>query len=195
MMEFRAPTVQKKKNPKARISVLGAVLLVGAIFLALVDGYEDYATWTFAIAVIIFFVGAVLAKGDLTDVAVSQVIQLEVSSSGVRIGNDLFKMSQMKNINFDIKGYAGMPGATNYLPADADSNGMGNYLRFGYLGEQVACRFFLYGPQHMQQLGILFKTFYKQRIPFVERIGLYQTFLFQPMSEKELKENLLKFLA
>jgi len=52
-MEFQAPTVQNKKNPKARISVLGAVLLVVAVFLAMADGYEKYAIWTFGASILI----------------------------------------------------------------------------------------------------------------------------------------------
>lgn len=188
-MEFRAPTVQYKKNPKARVSALGAVLLVVAVFLALVDGYERYAIWTFGAAVFIFLYGAVLAKGDLTNIAVSHIIGLEVNSSGIRIGNDFYQLGQVENIDFDIEGYAGMYVAKGSMPAGAESDGMENYLKFDHMGQQVECRFYLGGPQQVQQLGALFRSFYELHIPFVERRGLYQTYMFQPMSEKELEET------
>jgi len=186
-MEFRAPTIQNKKNPKARLSALGAVLLVVAVFLALKAGYEKYAIWTFGAAIFIFLFGAVLAKGDLTNIAVSNAIQLAVSCEGIRIGNDFYQMGQVKNIDFDVEGYAGMGMAKLSLPAGAESDGMGNYLRFEYMEQQCECRFYLGGPQHVQQLGALFRIFYEQHVPFVERRGLYPTYLFQPISKDELK--------
>jgi len=192
-MEFRTPTIQDKKNPKARISAVGAVLLVAAVFLALKDGYERYALWTFGAAVFLFLYGAVMAKGDLTNIAVSNAIQLVVSNQGIRIGSAFYQMDQLKNIDFNIEGYAGMAISKLSLPAGAESDGMGNYLRFEYQGEPFKCRFYLGGPQQVQQLGMLFRTFYEQHIPFVERSGIYQTYLFQRMPENELKENLLKY--
>jgi hypothetical protein len=188
-MDFQAPTVQDKKNPKARISALGAILLVVAVFLAMMDGYEKYAVWAFGAAVLIFLLGVVLAKGDLTNVAVSNVIPLVVSSEGIRIGGEFYQMGQVKDIDFDIEGYAGMGITTLSLPAGGELDGMGNCLQFEYLNEQFECRFYLGGPQQAQQLGMLFRSFYEQRIPFVERRGLYQTFMFQPMSKKELEDT------
>ena len=185
-MEFQAPTVQHKKNPKARISAVGAVLLVVAVFLAMADGYEKYALWTFASSMLIFLLGAVLAKGDLTDVEVSNAIPLVVSNEGIRIGAKFYQMGQLKNIDFDIEGYAGMGVAKLSLPAGAESDGMDNCLQFEYRGQAFKCTFYLGGPQQVQQLGMLFRNFYEQHIPFVERRGLYPTFMLQPMSEKEL---------
>jgi len=34
---------------------------------------------------------------------VSNTIRLSVSSSGIRIGDDLYQMGQLKNIDFNIK--------------------------------------------------------------------------------------------
>ncbi|MDO6433221.1 hypothetical protein Q4E93_21605 [Flavitalea sp. BT771] len=191
-MEFRAPTVYYKKNPKARISGVGAVLLVAAVFLTLMDGYEKFALWTFGASILIFFIGVVVTKGDLTNVGVANAIQLAVSTEGIRIGNAYYPMGQINNIEFDIEGYAGMH-APSIAIVGAESDGMGNHLRFEHTGQPVECRFYLGGLQHAQQLGMLFRTFYEQHVPFVERRGLYRTFLLERMSEKELKENLLKF--
>ncbi|HVV05783.1 MAG TPA: hypothetical protein VHC96_16245 [Puia sp.] len=168
-MEFQAPTVQDKKNPKARISAIGAILLVAAVFLAMVDGYEKYAMWTFGAAVLIFLVGVILAKADLTDIEVSNIIVLVVSSEGIRIGGRFFPMGQVQNIDFNIKGYAGM-----YVPDRAivstESDGMENYLRFEYMGQAEECRFYLHNAQHVQQLGLLFQRFQQELIPFVSNL-------------------------
>jgi len=168
-MEFQAPTVQNKKNPKARISAIGAVLLVAAVFLAMVDGYEKYAIWTFGAAILIFLVGVVLAKADLTDIEVSNAIRLVVNSEGIRIGSSFFPMGQVQNIDFNIKGYTGM-----YVPdiaiVSTESDGTDNYLRFECMGQAEECRFYLGNPQQVQQLGLLFQSFQQQLIPFVSNL-------------------------
>jgi len=168
-MEFQAPTIQNKKNPKARVSAIGAVLLVAAVFLAMVDGYEKYALWTFGASVLIFLVGVVLAKADLTDIEVSNTIRLAVNSEGIRIGSKFFPMGRVQNIEFRIEGYAGM-----YMPdlaiVSTDSDGTGNFLRFEYEGQLEKCRFYLHNPQHVQQLGMLFRSFQQQMIPFVSNL-------------------------
>jgi len=165
-MEFQAPTVQDKKNPKARIAAVGAGLLIVAVFLAMVDGYEKLAIWTFGAAVLTFLVGVVLTKADLTDIEVSNIIVLLINDEGIRIGSKFFPMGQVQNIEFRIEGYAGM-----YMPdlaiVSTDSDGTGNFLRFEYEGQLEKCRFYLHNPQHVQQLGMLFRSFQQQMIPFV----------------------------
>jgi hypothetical protein len=64
-MEFQTKVVLGKKNPKARIAAVGAVLLVVAVFLSLIDGYKVYALWGFGVSVALLLLGAVLAKGIL----------------------------------------------------------------------------------------------------------------------------------
>lgn len=169
-MEFQAPTVQAKKNPKARISAFGAVLLVVAVFLAMVDGYEKYALWTFGAAVLIFLVGVVVAKADLTDIEVSKTIRLVMSIEGIRIGSSFFPMGRVRNIDFNIEGYAGLAISKLSLPAGAESDGTENYLRFEYMGQEQRCQFYLGNPQHIQQLGMLFQSFQQQLIPFASNL-------------------------
>ena len=185
-MEFQAPTVQDKKNPKSRISALGAVLLVVSLFVALMDGYERYAIWTFGAAVLLFILGAVLTKGDLTGFGVSNVY-LTVSSSGIRIGDSFYPLGQVKNIDFNIKGYAGMAGEGLAFPAGGELDGMENYLQFEFIGEKFTCTFYLEGPKQVQELGLLFREFYEGRIPFTERRGRTTTFLFETLSKKEME--------
>jgi hypothetical protein len=164
-MEFRAPTVQDKKNPKARISAIGAVLLVVAVFLAMVDGYEKYALWTFGAAILIFLLGVALAKADLTDIEVSNTIVLVVNDQGIGIGSDFFPLVKVQHISFFVKGYAGM-----YVPdiaiVSTESDGTDNMLHFEFEGREEKCRFYLHNAQHVQQLGMLFQSFQQQLIPF-----------------------------
>jgi hypothetical protein len=180
-MEFRAPTVQYKKNPKARISAVGAVLLVVAVFLAMVDGWETAALWTFGISILVFLVGVVLAKADLTNTEVSKTIWLVMNTEEIRIGGKPFQISQLKNIDFNIGGYVGLYQVSRAI-VSTESDGMDNYVSFVCMDENVQCRFYLAGPLQVQQLGAVFKEFYRQRIEFIERKGEHQTYLFEPVS-------------
>ena len=98
-----------------------------------------------------------------------------------------------------IEGYDGMVDTEGYAPNAPLSrtrgllNGMNNYLNFKFGGEKVEWQFYLPDPQHVQQLGALFKGFYAKRIPFVERSETSdRTFLFEPVSKKEWEDRMIE---
>jgi hypothetical protein len=183
-MEFRTKLVLGKKNKKARLSVLGALVLLVGVFMAMADGYERYALWTFVAGVVLLVVGAILAKGDLSDIEVSDS-ELVISRDGIRIGEEFYTMGLIQNMDFRVEGFDGMRGKSYDSPTEGIINGMDNYLTFEVAGEEISCIFYLPGPAKVQELGLLFRDFYAQKIHFIERNGAYRTFLFKTMSDKE----------
>jgi hypothetical protein len=186
-MTFRVTTVQDKKNPKARPAILGAILLVVSVFLAMIRGYEKFAIAGFFVAICFLLYGAIRAKGDLTDYGVSD-IPLTVTRELIRVGESTYTMNLVKDLNFAVKGFAGMSINSIGLPAGASSDGMDNYLRFEYMAETVNIRFYLADAADVQALGLLFRDFYEGHVAFIEQLNGYPSFMLQPMSDKEIRD-------
>ena len=196
LMEFQTKIIEKKKNPRARVAIVGVVLLVVAMILALIRGYEHAAMWTFGVAMVVLVGGAIYAKGDLTHIAVSP-IDLVVNVSEMRIGEAAYPMGQIEELEFSVEGYDGMwiPGTGNnsYSNRGSSYNGMDNYISFGYAGEKVECRFYLPDAHHVQLLGGVFKEFYAKRIVFTERdVDGWRTFLFAPVTDGQWEDLMIE---
>ena len=195
LMEFQTKIIEKKKNPRARVAIAGVVLLVAAMILALIRGYEQPALWTFGVAMVVLVGGAVYAKGDLTHIRVSP-IDLVVNVSEMRIGEAAYPMGQIEELEFSVEGYDGMwiPGTGNSQHSrESAYNGMDNYISFRYAGEKVGCRFYLPDAVHVQLLGGVFKQFYAQRVPFTERDSDgWRTFLFAPVTDGQWEDLMIE---
>ena len=185
-MSFQAKIITGKKNPKARVAVLGAVLLVVSVFLSLMDGYERYALWGFGVSAILLVAGAVWAKGDLSSIKVSP-LDVVVTVSEIRIGPEVYPMGQVSEMDFLVEGYDGMQGPDWRSPTEGILNGTMNYLYFTFSGEKISCRFYLPDAVSVQQLGGLFREFYDKGIEFTERNWYGRTLLFQQATEGQVE--------
>jgi hypothetical protein len=193
-MEFQTKIVEKKKNPRARVAMVGVVLFIVAMILSVIHGYERYALWMFGAGMLMLIGGAIYARGDLSSVGVSD-IDLVVDVAGIRIGEVRYALSAVADLEFVVEGYDGMvtPGTSNYRRNREDYlNGMGNYLYFVADGGKVTCRFYLGDPQHVQQLGALYKEFYSRRVAFVERTGGWRTFLFEAVTDAQWEDLMIQ---
>ena len=189
-MAFQTRLVVGKKNPKVRIAGAGAVLLVVSVFLTMAPGYNSYALWGFGVSVALILVGAVLAKGDLADIEVSDS-DLVINVSEIRTGDSVYPLSQVEELVFDVEGYDGMIGKRFTSPEEGQINGMDNTVRFTFIGEKQDFRFYLSGPAEVQQLGLLFKELYEKRIPFEERRRGHRTFMFEAVTDEQLADRKL----
>ena len=197
-MEFQTKIIEGNKNSKARVAWAGGILLFLAMILMCIERYQRYGFWLFGLAVVVLLVGAILAKGNVDAIDVS-AIDLVVSPEEIRVGETVYPLSQVTGLEFQVEGYDGMVDTEGYARRDSYSrtsgllNGMNNYLNFKFGGEKVEWQFYLPDPQHVQQLGALFKGFYAKRIPFVERSETSdRTFLFEPVSKKEWEDRMIE---
>ena len=197
-MEFQTKIIEGNKNPKAWVAWAGGVLVFLAMILMCVKGYQRYGFWMFGLAVAVLLVGAFLAKGDVGVMDVSAV-DLVVSPESIRVGETVYPLSQVTGLEFQVEGYDGMVDAEGYAPSATDSrtrgllNGMNNYLNFKIGEKKVEWQFYLPDPQHVQQLGALFKELYAKRIPFLERsVTSNRTFLFAPVSKERWEELMIE---
>ena len=197
-MEFQTKIIEGNKNPKAWVAWAGGILLFLAMILMCVDGYQRYGFWMFGLAAVVLLVGAILAKGNVDAIDVSAT-DLVVSPAEIRVGETVYPLSQVTGLEFQVEGYDGMVDTEGYAPNVPYSqtrgllNGMNNYLNFKIGGEKVEWQFYLPDPQHVQQLGALFKEFYAKRIPFLERSETSdRTFLFEPVSKKQWEDRMIE---
>ena len=66
-------------------------------------------------------------------------------------------------------------------------------LNFTFEGQKQEWQFYLPDPEHVQQLGALFKDFYAKRIPFVERSATSsRTYLFAPVSKEKWEDLMIE---
>lgn len=196
-MEFQTKIIEGNKNPKAKAVWVGGGLVFVAMVLMCVDKYRQYGLWLFGVAVVVLLVGAFLAKGDvdLIDVSATDIV---VNAAEVRVGEAVYPLAQMTDIVFQIEGYAGMLDPEGYVSRSQYSryngllNGMNNYLNFTFEGEKQEWQFYLPDPEHVQQLGALFKEFYGKHIEFVERSATSnRTFLFAPVTEAQWEDQMI----
>ena len=175
----------------------GALLFLGMVVMC-IDGYQQYGFWVFGGGVALLIFGAIQAKGNV-DVMIVSDIDLVVSSEEIRVGEMVYPLSQVTGLEFQVEGYDGMRDTEGYAPDIAFSrtrgllNGMNNYLNFEIGEEKVEWQFYLPDPQHVQQLGALFKEFYSKHIPFLERSETSdRTFLFEPVSERQWEDLMIE---
>lgn len=198
LMEFQTKIIEGNKNPKARIAWAGGGLLFLAMILMCVDKYQRYGFWMFGVAVVVLLAGAFLAKGDVDAIDVSAT-DLVVSSEEIRVGETVYPLAQVADIVFQVEGYDGMVDPEGYALKSRYSrtsgllNGMNNYLNFTFEGEKQEWQFYLPDPEHVQQLGGLFKEFYAKRIAFEERSATSnRTFLFAPVSKEKWEDLMIE---
>jgi hypothetical protein len=196
-MEFQIKIVEGNKNPKARIVWAGGALLFLAMVFTCISQYQRYGLWLFGIAVVVLIVGAVQSRGDVDLINVSAV-DIVINSEQIRVGETSYALSELTDIVFQVEGYEGMIDPDGYAPGSRPGrpgllNGMNNYLDFKIGGEKVEWQFYLPDPQHVQQLGALFKEFYAKRIPFLERgVTSKRTFLFEPVTKKQWEDRMIE---
>ena len=194
-MEFQTKIVEKKKNPRARVAMVGVGLFVVAMILSTVHGYEQYVLWVFGVAMVLLIGGAVYAKGNLSSIEVSP-IDLVVNVSEIRIGETTYAVPQATDLKFVVEGYDGMrkPGSGGSYQSNGSSyNGMDNYVSFEYGDQKIECRFYLPDPWHVQQLGGVFKELYARQVTFVERdLDGWRTFLFAPVTEGQWEDLMIE---
>ena len=197
-MEFKTKIVKGNKNPKARITWAGAALLFLAMVLACMDGYERYGFALFGVAAVVLITGAILSKGDVAAIVVTDV-DLVISSANILIGETKYTISTITELVFHVEGYDGMIDPDGYAPGTTSRrrghlNGMNNYVNFSSGGEKMEWQFYLPDPLHVQQLGALFKELYAGHIPFVERsLTSDRTFLFEPVTKKEWEDRMIEY--
>lgn len=159
--------------------------MVLAVFIALMHGAERYAFTAFGVSAVLLIGGAIWAKGDLTNIMVSDS-ELVVSRCDIRIGAEVYPLMRITALDFLVEGYDGMQGPDWDSPTEGILNGTMNYLYFVFEGRKIKCRFYLPDAAHMQQLGSVYKQLYAAGITFVERSWYGRTYLFEPVKEEQL---------
>ena len=200
-MAFQTKIIEVNKNPKAKVVWAGAGLLFLAMILMCMDKYRNYGLWLFGVAVVVLIIGAVFAKGDV-DVIELSATDIIINTEEIRVGNTVFPLAQVEDIVFQVEGYDGMIDAEGYargsLPGSSARrvgllNGINNYLDFKFSGEKQEWQFYLPDPEHVQQLGALFKELYAKRIPFLERnVTNSRTFLFAPVTKRQWEDLMIE---
>lgn len=197
-MEFRTKIVEGNKNPKARIVWAGAAILFLGMVLMCIDAYQHYGFWLFGIGVVVLIVGVLAAKGDVDIENVSET-DLVVGDQEIRVGDATYSILLLKEIEFQVEGYDGMsdpygfsPHGTSRYQTRGSLNGLNNYLSFTMGDDKVETQFYLPDPQHVQQLGTLFKEWYAKGISFREcNVTSKRTFLFVAVTEKEWEDRMI----
>jgi len=128
----------------------------------------------------------VIARGDVRNYGLSGE-ELVISTEGIKVGAIFHPMKMVRGIDFNVEAYAGMYVNDGAMISGSNSDGMTNELKFESGGATVKCGFYLGSKQHVQQLGLLFDTFYQLHIPFIERNRNTRTYMLRVLSEQELE--------
>lgn len=104
---FQTRIIEKKKNPRARVATVGVVLFMAGMLLSVVHGYEQYALWSFGAGMVLLIGGAVYAKGNLSNIGVSDT-DVVVNVSSIRIWDMTYPIDQIAGLEFLVEGYDGM---------------------------------------------------------------------------------------
>jgi hypothetical protein len=196
-MQFQTRIVVGNKNPNARIAWGGAGLLFVSMVLMCVSGYQRYGFWLMGLAVIVLVIGLVAGRGDVDVIKVSET-ELVVDPEAIRVGDQIFRLSELSRIEFQVEGYDGMADAEGYSSSTGRSyqrrlNGVNNYLNFRVGEEKQEWQFYLQDPEHVQMLGALFKQWYSKGIVFRERnVTNDRTFLFAPVSKRQWEDLMVE---
>ncbi len=191
-MEFRTKLVTRRKNKKAYLAYAGMVIAASSLILVFIPSMQDDIPWVFGTGIVIVVIGALIARGDVTNYGLSAE-DLVVSAAAVSVGSQSWPLNQVKNLEFNVEAYAGMYVNDGAMVSGTSSDGMTNGLSFEAGGKKISAGFYLESKAHVQQLAALFAEFYQWHIPFIERNRSTQTYLFKVLNEAELVEFKKRF--
>jgi hypothetical protein len=186
-MKFRTKLVVKRKNKRAFVAYSGLFIAMLSLVLVFIPSMQDYIGWVFGIGVAVVVIGAVIAKGDVTNYGLSEE-ELVVSVDGIEIAGQLYPMGQVRKMDFNVEAYAGRYMNDGAMISGTSSDGMTNHLHFECNGKPVTCGFYLSSKEQVLILGGVFDQFYERHIPFIERNKSTRTYLFQILSERQVEE-------
>ena len=195
-MEFQTKIIEGNKNPRARVVWVGAALIFVSMVLMCMNGYVHYGFWLFGAGVVVLIVGLMGAKGDVDLMELSET-NLVMDCEQIRVGETVYPLSQVTEIEFQVEGYDGMVDEQGYASTryrgQGILNGMNNYLDFKFEDEKVEWQFYLPDPASVQQLGELFKELYSKGILFRECSQVSKrTFLFAPVTEGQWEDLMIQ---
>lgn len=191
-MEFLTKTVISRKNKKAYVAYAGLLIAISSLILVFIPPLEDYIPWVFGAGIVVVVIGAIIARGDITDYGLGED-DIAVSVKGIAIGSQVYPMNQIRKLDFDVQAYEGMYVNDGAMISGANSDGMTNRLSFEVNGKTIEAGFYLGSAQHVQLLGVVFNEFYELHIPFIEHNKSTRTFMFQYLKGKELEEFKKKY--
>src|SRR5258708_37679139 len=111
----------------------------------------------------------------------------------MKVGAIFYPLKMVGGMDFNVEAYAGLYVNDGAMISGSNSDGMTNQLKFESGGALVKCGFYLGSKQHVQQLGLLFDTFYQLHVPFIERNRNTRTYMLRLLSEEELEEFKRKY--
>ena len=136
----------------------------------------------------LLLIGRRRTNGDMLHHEVTDT-DLVVSSEKIVVGDQVYPISEMENLDFWVEGYYGMTGPSLRPTRRHRLDGMENKLHFKVNGQRHLYQFLLEDLLSMQQLGQVFRQLYANQTAFAERNRGGQTFLFQQIrSKRELEE-------
>ena len=186
-MEFRTKLVIKRKNKRAYIAYAGLAITAIAVVMALIPAMQDYYAYVFGGGLAVVVIGAVIARGDVTNYGLSEE-ELAVSENRIEIRGQLYPLNQVSKMEFNVEAFAGRYMNDGAMISGTTSDGMTNELTFTFGGKTIECVFFLSSKEHVLQLGAVFDQFYQRHIPFIERNKSTRTYLFQILTDQQVEE-------
>lgn len=191
-MEFRTKLVISRRNKRAYVAYAGLFVAASSLLLVFIPSMNDYIPYVFGGGIAIVVIGAVIARGDVRQYGLSPE-DLIIGTEGITFGAIHYPLRMVSNIDFNVEAYNGMYVNDGAMVSGSNSDGMTNELRFESGGQHVRCGFYLESKEHVQQLALLFDTFYQRHIPFVEHNRNTRTYMLKVMNERELEEFKRKY--
>jgi hypothetical protein len=192
-MEFQTKLVNPRKNNGAHLMEAGGVLIFCTIIsLRMLNRLNANAHVILALlglggGVALLLIGRRMTRGDTLHHDVTDT-DLIVSSERIVVGDQVYPISEMENLDFWVEGYYGMTGPSFRPTRRNILDGMENKLHFKVNGQRHLYQFLLEDLLSMQQLGQVFRQMYANQTAFAERNRGGQTFLFQQIrSKRELE--------
>jgi hypothetical protein len=193
-MEFQTKLVNPRKNTGAHLMEAGGVLIFCTIIsLRMLNRHNADVRVILALlglggGIALLLIGRRMTRGDMLHHDVSDT-DLVVSSERIVVGDQVYTISEMQDLDFWVEGYYGMTGPSFRPTRRNRLDGMENKLHFKVNGQRHLYQFFLEDLLSMQQLGQVFRQLYTNQKDFTERNRGGQTFLFQQIrSKRELDE-------
>lgn len=191
-MEFRTKIVISRRNKRAYIAYAGLFIAVASLLLVFIPSLSVYVPYVFGTGIAVVVIGAVIARGDIRNYGLSGE-DLVISTEGIKVGDIFYPMKMVRGLDFNVEAYEGMYVNDGAMVSGSNSDGMTNQLKFESGGATVKCGFHLSGKQQVQQIGVLFDSFYQLHMPFIERNRNTRTYMLRVLSEKELVEFKAKY--
>jgi hypothetical protein len=191
-MEFRTKIVISRRNKRAYIAYAGLFIAASSLLLVFVPSLHDHIPYVFGTGIAVVVIGAVIARGDVRNYGLSGE-ELVITMEGIKVGALFYPMKMVHGMDFNVEAYEGMYVNDGAMISGSNSDGMTNQLKFESGGATVKCGFYLSSKQQVQQLSLLFDTFYQLHIPFIERNRNTRTYMLRVLSEKELEEFKMRY--